>query len=395
MTNICFYLHVHQPPRLKNFSIFNIGKNQNYFDKTTNNFYLNRIARKSYNPSSNLFLRLIKETKGEFKLALSLSGVLIEQLEITMPEVIESFNKIVRTGSCELIAETYYHSLASYFSQEEFEEQVRLQVKKLKKVFKFNPTVFRNTELLYFNNLAETIHELGFKAVLIEGADKILQGRLPNNLYSSKGVPGLKLLLKNYKLSDDIAFRFSDSGWKEFPLTSSKFIEWIKASSQGGQGLVNIFMDYETFGEHQWKETGIFNFFEDFVKKVCDSEDIRFLLPGEVVSKMPAVDILDIDKPLTWADSERDLSAWIGNDLQKETIYDLYSLEREIKKTKNRRIINDWRNLQTSDHFYYMCTKWFNDGDVHKYFNHYDSPYDAYINYMNVLRDLKYKIKIY
>jgi len=390
MLSICLYLHAHQPLRLKKLSLFDIGNNhQDYFDQERNKKYLERIAKKSYLPANDLFLDLINKTQGQFKISFSVSGVLLEQLEENEPKVIKSFQKLSKTKNCEFITETYYHSLASYFSEEEFKKQVDLQTKKIKQLFSYHPQIFRNTEFLYFNNLAQIIYDLGYKATLIEGADKILMGRRPNIVYRAKYVPGLKLILKNYPLSDDIAFRFSNHDWQEFPLTADKFLSWIKADQEG---LINLFMDYETFGEHQWVETGIFKFFEDFVIKASNDPEIQFVLPNEIIMAERAEEALDIKEPLTWADTERDLSAWLGNSLQKEAAYSLYALENKIKKTKDADLLRKWRYLQISDHFYYMCTKWFNDGDVHKYFNPYDSPYDAYINYMNALRNLETRI---
>ncbi len=390
MINICLYLHAHQPLRLKNFSLFNVGNvHQDYFDKEENKKYLKRISKKSYLPANSLFLDLINKTQNQFKISFSISGVLLEQLEENLPQVIKSFQKLSKTKNCEFITETYYHSLASYFSEEEFKKQVRFQTKKIKQLFSYRPQIFRNTELLYFNNLAQSIYDLGYKAVLIEGADRILMGRRSDIIYRAKYVPELKLILKNYPLSDDIAFRFSNHDWQEFPLTADKFLSWIKTSQQK---LVNLFMDYETFGEHQWAETGIFKFFKDFIIKASNDSEIRFVLPSEIIMSETAEEMLDIQEPLTWADTERDLSAWLGNSLQKETAYSLYALESKIKKTKNSDLLKQWRYLQISDHFYYMCTKWFSDGDVHKYFNPYNSPYDAYINYMNVLRDLESRL---
>jgi alpha-amylase len=398
MANICLYLHAHQPFRLRKFSIFEIGKNithANYFDDEINNRHLERVIFKSYVPTIDLFKDLIKKTNGEFRLGLSISGVLIEQFEKQNPEVIKLLKSLIDTGACELIGETHYHSLASYFSEKEFRLQIDMHKRKLRKVFNSIPKTFRNTELLYYNHLAPIILDMGYKGVLIEGADKVLMGRSPDFVYSAKNHNELKLLTKNYRLSDDIAFRFSDSHWEEYPLNASKFLSWIKSSLQNNGSddqTVNIFMDYETFGEHQWKETGIFDFLKTFVLEAI-SQGIKFLTPGEVIQKNKLkTEELDIVEPLTWADTERDLSAWIGNDLQKDIAYRLYGLEKKVIASKNTYIINQWRQLQTSDHFYYVCTKWSNDGDVHKYFNPYNSPYDAYINYMNILRDLEFKL---
>ena len=398
MANICLYLHAHQPFRLRKFSIFEIGRKNaqaNYFDDETNNKCLERVVFKSYIPTINLFKSLIQKTNKKFRLGLSISGVLLEQLEKKNLEVIELLKSLVDTGACELIGETYYHSLASYFSEKEFRFQLNAHKRKLRKIFDFIPKTFRNTELLYYNHLAPIILDMGYKGVLIEGADKVLMGRSPNFVYSAKNHNELKLLTKNYRLSDDIAFRFSNLNWEEYPLNASKFLFWIKSSLQNN-GLddqtVNIFMDYETFGEHQWKETGIFDFLEKFILEAI-GQGFEFLTPGEVIQKNKLkTEELDIAEPLTWADTERDLSAWIGNDLQKDIAYRLYGLEKKVTASKNTYIINQWRQLQTSDHFYYVCTKWSNDGDVHKYFNPYNSPYDAYINYMNILRDLEFKL---
>jgi len=393
MTNICLYLHAHQPLRLRNFSIFDIGKNNvNYFDETRNKDYLQRVAGKSYLPANRMFLELIKKTYGKFRISFSISGVLLEQLEKHNPEIILSFQELAKTGFCDFLTETYYHSLSSFFSEEDFIKQVKLQGRKLKQLFGIRPEIFRNTELLYYNNLARIISDLGYKGILIEGADRILRNRSPNVLYCAKRVPELKLILKNYPLSDDIAFRFSTHAWREFPLTADKFLSWIKSTGAEKHSSINLFMDYETFGEHQWEETGIFEFFRDFVLKSCQDKDIGFLTVREIVARYQPQEELDIVEPLTWADTERDLSAWLGNDLQKSAAYELYGLEKKIVKNKDKNLISLWRHLQTSDHFYYMCTKWFNDGDVHKYFNPYDSPYDAYINYMNILKDLESRI---
>jgi alpha-amylase len=393
MINVCLYLHAHQPFRLKPFSIFDINyyKETNYFDILENQKYLKRVIEKSYLPANDLFLKLIHKTQGKFKISFSLGGLLLEQLERYFPQVLKSFQDIYNTGSCELIAETYYHSLACYFSEKEFIEQNTLHKNILKKLFNAHPTIFRNTELLYYDKLAPLIYKLGYQGVLIEGADKILQGQSPNFVYNAYEIPELKLLLKNYRLSDDIAFRFSERNWKEFPLMVDKFLNWLE-NCEKNEGIINLFMDYETFGEHQWQETGIFEFLEDLILKIAQREDFQFITPIEALNQNKSIGSLHITEPLTWADTERDLSAWMGNELQQSALADLYNLEDKIAKKKDKQLLDAWRKLQTSDHFYYMCTKWFSDGDVHKYFNPYESPYESYINYMNVLRDLENRI---
>jgi len=389
MVSICFYLHVHQPLRINKFSIFDIGSEKDYFDEKKNKFYLERICRKSYIPTNKILLDLIK--KYNFKVSFSITGILMEQLEKYAPHALKSFQDLVNTGNVEIIGETYYHSLAWVYSREEFKKQVKMQEKKIKEVFNLKPKIFRNTELIYNNEMGKVVESLGYKAALTEGTEKVLGWRSPCFLYKAKG-SNLKLLLKHYKLSDDIAFRFSTPYWKEYPLTADKYSKWINGINGNGE-IVNLFMDYETFGEHQWRETGIFEFLKHFPSEVLKHPDNNFILPSEAIKRLKPVGTLDVPNIISWADLERDLSAWTGNKMQKTAIKEVYSLENDILRTKNKKIIEIWRKLQTADHFYYMCTKWFADGDIHKYFNPYESPYDAFINYMNIINDLKEKIK--
>ncbi|RLJ02584.1 MAG: alpha-amylase [Candidatus Aenigmatarchaeota archaeon] len=390
MVSVCFYLHVHQPFRLKNFRIFDIGKEKNYFDEERNRMYLERIIKKSYLPTNQILLDLIHKTDGKFKVSFSITGVLLEQLE-NYPKVLESFKKIVDTGCCDLVGETYYHSLASVFSLSEFKRQIKKQEKKLKEVFGIKPKIFRNTELVYQNEIGKFVERLGYKGILAEGWDKVLEWRSPCFVYKGKD-SNICVLLKHYKLSDDIAFRFSERKWEGWPLTADKFSNWINKHNGNGN-IINLFMDYETFGEHQWKETGIFEFLKHFPLKVLKNGD-EFLTPTETIKKYKPVAEIDFPNIVSWADTERDLSAWIGNRMQKAASSELYSLEKEILKYGDRKLIDNWRKLQTADHLYYMCTKWFADGDVHKYFNPYRSPYDAFIIFMNILNDLKLKLEI-
>ncbi len=388
MPSICFYLHVHQPLRLRKFSIFDIGNNQPYFDEEKNRGYLERIVRKSYLPTNKILLDLIKDTRGKFKVSFSITGILLEQLERSFPEVIKSFQDLVKTGCAELLSETYYHSLAYLYSKEEFKRQVKLHQKKIKELFDFTPKVFRNTELMFNNEMAKFVQDMGYKGILAEGADHILGWRSPNFLYQAKGAHKIKLLLKNYRLSDDIAFRFSTRDWSEWPLTADKYASWINRANGNGE-VVNLFMDYETFGEHQWEVTGIFDFLKTFPHEVLRHPDNTFKTPSEVIKLYKPVGELDFPHIVSWADVERDLSAWLGNKMQQTAAEKIYSLEKEILASKDKETIENWQKLQTADHFYYMCTKWFADGDVHKYFNPYDNPYDAFITYMNVINDLK------
>src|SRR3989338_1491819 len=395
MASVCFYFQVHQPWRVKRFRIFDIGHGGRYFDdhsKTNlnNEKIFRKVAEKSYLPANEAMLSLLT-THPEFRISYSLSGVLMEQMESFGPDVLDSFQRLVDTGRAELLSETYYHSLSFLYSREEFAEQVKLHRDKVRSLFGVTPKVFRNTELIFNNDLAQAVAELGYSAVLAEGADHVLGWRSPNFLYTPKGAGGIKLLLKNYKLSDDIAFRFGERSWKEFPLTAPKFAQWVNAINGNGN-VVNLFMDYETFGEHQWEDTGIFKFLESLPREILKHPDNDFVTVSEAAELYAPVAELDIPHSVSWADTERDLSAWLSNEIQHDAISKLYALEGEVKGSGNRRLVEDWRRLTTSDHFYYMCTKWWNDGDVHKYFNPYESPYDAFISYMNVLEDLKLRL---
>jgi len=395
MASVCFYFQVHQPWRVKRFRIFDIGHGGRYFDdhsKTNlnNEKIFRKVAEKSYLPANEVMLSLLT-THPEFRISYSLSGVLMEQMESFGPDVLDSFQRLVDTGRAELLSETYYHSLSFLYSREEFAEQVKLHRDKVRSLFGVTPKVFRNTELIFNNDLAQAVAELGYSAVLAEGADHVLGWRSPNFLYTPKGAGGIKLLLKNYKLSDDIAFRFGERSWKEFPLTAPKFAQWVNAINGNGN-VVNLFMDYETFGEHQWEDTGIFKFMESLPREILKHPDNDFVTVSEAAERYAPVAELDIPHYVSWADTERDLSAWLSNEIQHDAIGKLYALEGEVKGSGNRRLVEDWRRLTTSDHFYYMCTKWWNDGDVHKYFNPYESPYDAFISYMNVLEDLKLRL---
>ncbi len=396
MSSICFYFQVHQPLRIKKYRYFDIGVVSSYFDDNSesnlnNKRILQKVASKSYLPTNKLLLELIKKHP-KFKVSFSLSGLAIEQFEKFSPETLESFKKLVDTGRVEVLSETYYHSLSFLYSKEEFKSQVDLHAKKLKQVFGIaKPKVFRNTELIYNNDLAYEVERMGYNGILAEGADHILGWRSPNFLYKPVGAKKIKLLLKNYKLSDDIAFRFSEKTWKEFPLTAEKFAAWTNAINGNGE-VVNLFMDYETFGEHQWEDTGIFDFMRALPGELLAHPDNDFVTPSQAIKRYKPVGVIDAPNFVSWADVERDLSAWLSNSMQSDAITKLYGLKQKILASKDRKLIEDWRRLTTSDHFYYMCVKWFNDGDVHAYFNPYDSPYDAFRYYMNVLADLEIRL---
>lgn len=381
MPSVCLYFQVHQPDRLRRYSVFDTD--YHYFDDHRNAEIIRRVAAKCYLPANECMLDLIKRYEGRFRLAYSLTGGILDQFETHVPEVIESFRRLAKTGCVEFLAETYYHSLAFLYSRDEFIAQVELQQQRIEKLFGYHSTTFRNTELIYNNELAEAAYQLGFQAVLAEGADHILGYRSPNFLYQAPGLP-IRVLLKNFRLSDDIAFRFSNRSWPEWPLSVEKYTRWINQVSGNG-AVINLFMDYETLGEHQWRDTGIFEFFRQLPGEVLRYPGNDFKQPCEVAAAYEPVGEFDAPHLISWADTERDLSAWLGNAMQSNSLKELYALESAVEATGDERLLSDWRRLQASDHFYYMCTKFFGDGDVHRYFNPYESPYDSYINFMNVL----------
>jgi alpha-amylase len=387
MASVCFYFQVHQPRRLRHYTIFDTGTN--YFDDQKNGDICRKVANKCYLPANRLFLDLIRQHRGRFKISYSITGVLLEQLKEYAPKVLDTFLELADTGYVEFLAETYYHSLSFLYSPEEFIEQVEAHRQLMSDLFGQKPRVFRNTELIYSNALAQTVERIGgFDAILAEGADHILGYRSPNYVYRPPNNSKLKLLLKNYRLSDDIAFRFSNRHWSEWPLGADKFAQWVNSVNGNGY-VVNLFVDYETFGEHQWEDTGIFEFLRHLPIEILKHPDNNFKTPSEAADAYPAVDVVDVPYFVSWADIERDLSAWLGNAMQHSAIRELYRLEDAVKASDDPDALEHWRKLQTSDHFYYMCTKWFADGDVHKYFNPYDSPYDSYINFMNILDNLR------
>jgi len=385
------YFQLHQPYRLRRFSSFDAGSQ--YFDSDRNAAILERVASKCYRPATELLLRLVRRYRGEFRVSLSISGVLIEQLQAHAPDVLEMIRELARSGCCELLAETYYHSLASLYSTREFAEQVEMHCACMERQFGATPRTFRNTELVYSDAIAQAVARMRdgagrfrFDAILAEGVDRVLGGRSADQVFAS-GAANLKVLARNYRLSDDIAFRFSNRAWEEWPLSATKFASWV-AESPGP--VVGLFMDLETFGEHQWEESGIFDFLADLPERLL-SRGIGLLTPAEAAARVPAREAFSSPRPISWADNERDLTAWAGNAMQQAALADLYDLEPLVRAAAGQEgaggegLIRDWRRLTTSDHFYYMCTKYFADGDVHKYFNPYESPYDAYINFGNVL----------
>lgn len=391
MPAVCFYFQVHQPYRLRPYTFFDIGANPFYEDEDANCDILLKVARKCYLPMNDVLLELVRRHEGRFNISFSLSGTAIDQFEEYAPEVLESFQALARTGCVEFLDETYCHSLSFLFSRGEFRNQVLRHRKRIEDLFGQSPRVFRNTELIYNNDVAREVEALGYDAILAEGADHVLGWRSPNWLYQPAGCTRLKLLLKNYALSDDIAFRFSNRDWPEWPLTAEKFAAWAHAVNTQGD-LINLFMDYETFGEHQWASTGIFDFMRALPEAILRHPDFSFKTPSEAADSLAPRARLDVPQYMSWADAERDLTAWLGNDMQHDAIHALYACEAQVRALDDADVTRAWRRLQTSDHFYYMCTKWFSDGDVHKYFNPYGTPYDAYINFMNVLADFRLRL---
>ena len=389
MKTVCLYFQVHQPWRLKVYRFFNIGKDHNYLDDFTNRAIMQKVARQCYLPMNALLLKLIKENKGAFKCSFSITGSAVEQFRAYAPEVLDSFRALAETGCVEFLAETYSHSLAALSSKEDFVEQVKLHSKMIKDEFGKKPVAFRNTELIYSDQIGEMVAGLGFKTILAEGAKHVMGWKSPNYIYTNAIDNSLRVLLRNYKLSDDIAFRFSNQGWDQYPLTADKFAQWVK---EDNGDVVNLFMDYETFGEHQKADTGIFDFMKAMPAAVLSQGDICFSTVSEAAKSSQPVGVLHCPHVMSWADEERDVTAWLGNELQNEAFSKLYALKDKVKALKSADYEYVWNFMQTSDHFYYMATKWLSDGDVHSYFNPYGSSYEAFINYMNVLSDFEIEI---
>ena len=389
--SICLYFQVHQPTRLRLYRFFDIGKDSHYYDDFANRTILRRVAQKCYLPMNKLMLELIGQYKGKFKIAYSISGSALEQFQRFAPEVIDSFRALAATGKVEFLAETYYHSLASLASESEFRHQVQKHAALIEELFGVKPVTFRNTELIYSNGIGEMVYDMGYKTMLTEGARHIMGWQSPNYVYTGETQPKLKLLLRNYSLSDDIAFRFSNKGWNMWPLTAEKYVNWMKESAKEGD-IVNLFMDYETFGEHQSEESGIFAFMKALPGAVLADGTFGFATPAEIVKKYKPVSDIAVEDAISWADEERDVTAWLGNELQSEAFKKVYAMTEKLSIVTDPDLWNDFGHLQESDHFYYMCTKFFSDGEVHKYFNPYDTPYEAFINYMNVISDFQIRL---
>lgn len=389
--DICLYFQVHQPLRLLEYTFFQIGKNHYYENAELNQNLLNRISDNCYLPANAILLKLIKANPGKFKITFSITGIVLEQFKIFRPDVLKSFQELAKTGAVEFLGETYYHSLSFIYDKAEFEYQVKKQEQILQELFGLKPTVFRNTELIYNNDLADYVQKMGYNGILSEGVSRILKQKSPHVCYKSAGANPIPVLLRDYLLTDDIAFRFGDKKSPDYPLTPKKFVQKISILDKEAK-LVNIFMDYETFGEHKHEETGIFKFLEKMPSELI-AHNITFKTPSEIVHLSGNEAVFDVPEFISWADTQRDLSAWLSNSMQYESLSKLYSMKHEVLSVDDIQLTNTWRKLQTSDHFYYMCTKYMADGDIHKYFSPFNTPYDAYIYYMNVISDFEIVLK--
>jgi alpha-amylase len=392
MPSICFYFEVHQPFRLNHFSVFNIGNTRDfhstYFNQQLNQKIFEKVAKKCYLPTNNLLLDLIRKYDGKFRISYSLTGTFVEYCEQYLPELLDSFKELFKTGAVDLIEETYFHSLSGLYDDlDEFEDQVKMHRQMIKRIFNYKPKVFRNTEAIYDNRIAQKIADLGYKGIITEGAEKILGWRSPNFVYKPVNA-NIKVLLRNYKLSDDVGFRFSARNWPGFPLTADKYANWM---SNSFGDVINLFMDYETFGEHQWVETGIFEFLNHLPGEVLKHDNLDFATVSEAIERYNVVGDIDSPWAISWADEDRNVSTWLGNNMQIACFNELKDIGRKLKKKGDRDLLYIWRLLQTSDHLYYISTKGFEDGNVHAYFSPYDIPYDGFVNYMNILQDLKEK----
>ena len=395
MTSVCLYFEVHQPMRLNHFTVFNIGANHDrssdYFNHKLNQEIFEKVAKKCYLPTNKILLDLINKYDGKFRVSFSLTGTFIEYCERYMPSVLDSFKDLFATGAVDLLEETYFHSLSSLYDDlDEFEDQVKMHRQTIKRIFNYKPKIFRNTETIYDNRIARKIAELGYKGIITEGADKILGWRSPNFVYKPVKA-NIKVLMRNYKLSDDVGFRFSSRNWSGFPLTADKYANWM---SNSFGDVINLFMDYETFGEHQWTETGIFEFLKHLPGEVFKHDNLDFATVSEAVERYNSVGDIDVPNAISWADEDRNVSTWLGNDMQMACFNELKNIGRKLQEKNNERLLKTWRRLQTSDHLYYCSTKGLADGAVHAYFSPYENPYEGFMNYMNILQDLKQRASL-
>mgnify|MGYP001039795997 CR=1 FL=1 len=391
MKSICLFFQVHQPFRHRRYRFFDIGNDHYYYDDYTNETVMRKVAKNSYLETNRLLLKLANQLEGKFKVSFSITGVALDQFEMYAPEVTDSFRDLAKTGSVEFLSETYSHSLASLKDEQIFKEQVELHKNRIQELFGQKPGVFRNTEMIYSDEIGNIVAKMGYKGMLTEGAKHVLGWKSPNFLYVNAVNPRLKVLMRNYQLSDDISFRFSNKDWSEYPLTAEKLINWIEKLDDNEE-VINLFLSYESFGERQKKESGIFDFLKHFVTQTAEHKSLKFATPLEVLQQVQPVSVVSVPHAISWADEERDLTAWLGNKMQKEAFDKLYSLSSKMDQCTDTELIKDWNYLQTSDHFYYMSTKFFSSGETHSYFNPFKSPYEAFINYMNILSDFAVRL---
>lgn len=391
MKSVCLFFQVHQPLRHRRYRFFDIGNDHYYYDDYANETVIRRLSDRCYLPANDLLLKLADKLEGRFKVAFSISGLTLEQFEIYAPEVIESFQKLAKTGCVEFLSETYSHSLSSLSGKEVFQNQVKLHNQRINELFGQEPRIFRNTEMIYSDEIGLRVSEMGFQGMLAEGAKHILGWKSPNFLYVNALNPRLKILFRNFKLSDDISFRFSNNNWSEYPLTADKYIRWLE-NIDHREEIINLFLNYESIGDRQTKETGIFEFLDDLAVKIVSNDKLRFATPSEAIEELQPVSTVNVSHPVSWADEERDVTAWLGNEMQKEAFNKLYSLGKQMERCFNTKLKKDWNYLQVSDHFNYMSTKFHSHGHTHTPVNPFDSPYEAFINYMNVLSDFKIRL---
>ena len=391
MKSICLFFQIHQPFRHRRYRFFDIGNDHYYYDDYSNESIIRNIADKSYLPANKLLLELAKKLGDKFKVAFSITGVALEQFELYAPDVIESFQKLVKTGCVEFLAETYSHSLSSLKDIHAFSDEVKKHDDQILRLFGQKPRVFRNTEMIYSDEIGEKVAKLGYSAMLTEGAKHVLGWKSPDFLYVNAINPRLKVLMRNYKLSDDIGFRFSDKNWDEYPLTAEKYVSWLENVGEKEE-VINLFMGYDSFGTRQPKEAGIFDFLKALAEQIVKSDKLKFSTPSEAVGELQPISVVSVPHPISWSDEERDLSAWLGNEMQKEAFEKLYAMKEQMTRCTDSVLQKDWNYLQASDHFFYMSTKFFAGGDAHKSYSYFDSPYEAFINYMNVLSDFKIRL---
>ncbi len=383
MKNICFYFQIHQPFRLKRYRFFNIGTDHYYYDDFLNEEKISYVVNNSYLPANQTILEMIRSSNKKFKCAFSISGTALEQIEQYAPELIDSFRELAATGCVEFLAEPYAHSLASLYDEKEFEVQVKMHSDRIADLFGKKPTAFRNAELIYSDEIGAKVAQMGYKTMLVEGARHVLGWRSPNYVYGHSYNNKLKLLVRNYKMSDDISFRFSNRSWSDFPLTAEKYTDWIAAMPAEEQ-VLNIWIGYEAIGVFQNKETGIFDFMKALPYQAI-SKGLKFVTPSEATEKNKPIDKLNVNTPIGWSGEEKDLSVWTGNNLQQEALKKLYSVSERVRLCTDKPLLWDWVNLQATDNFRYMSHK-------DAWGTNYESPYEAFINYMNVLADFLQRV---